>query len=149
MVSEFRLEAVLPSYSHFVCQSPPANPLCTGTNSTADVWPNRDWTPIFSHLGHWPRFGQTSAVEFVPVFQKKIGLAYWTVTSRKIRPDIELTTNHTESEYVKSYGIQKTPWPLVYYIFIFLESRNRHSKESEMEGDGGQWPKEWQGSKIT
>ena len=24
----------------------------TGTNSTADVWPNRDWTPIFSHLGH-------------------------------------------------------------------------------------------------
>ena len=71
----------------------------------------------------------------------------YAVTSRKIRPDIELTTNHTE--YVKSYGIQKTPWPLVYYIFIFLESRDRHSRESEMEGDGGQWPKEWQVSKIS
>ena len=30
MISEFWLEAMLPSYSHFVCPSPPANPLCIG-----------------------------------------------------------------------------------------------------------------------
>ena len=44
MVSEFRLEALLPSYSHFVCQSPPANPLCKGIRSASDhicLYPRR------------------------------------------------------------------------------------------------------------